>query len=148
MIADVQTSEHNIMTWGFSSIKKALNKAGSWISGAAKDVYSAAKPVVNTVYSDARGVVNFAGNQISKTADTERELVSNLGKSGSNLINDVGGGVKSLSEGISNALPYIVGGAVVIGGMYMFSGGSGKRQYSRYVEDGRSGKRTKYSYGL
>jgi phage-related protein len=87
--------------------------------------------ITNTVYNDGRGVVNFIGDQYSKNMDTIRGVATDLGKGTEGLLEGTGKGVEGVGKGLGEALPWIVGGAVAIGGMYFLSGSKRARQMAR-----------------
>jgi phage-related protein len=101
-----------------SSLKKGLNKVGNFVEDTAGKVSSAIKPAVNQVYSDARGVVNFGGSQLSKVTDANTGAVNNLSSSAGSLITNTGEGIKDVSQGIGNFMPYLGIGAAILGGAY------------------------------
>jgi hypothetical protein len=53
----------------------------------------------NQVYNNRKSIISFAENQISKNADVDHSLVSNLSNSTFELIINVNSSVKDFSEG-------------------------------------------------
>jgi phage-related protein len=119
------------MTW--SNIWKKAKKSLSHAFKSKNNPVRVFESALTTVYNDLKSVPKFAGREIDKIvttgSNTAQSIAGGLGTGLGGLGTGLGKGAAGLGEGIGNAVPYIVGGAVLLGGIYFYSN-SNKRERS------------------